>query len=143
MFCSNCTSPLRSPSSARFFSHGTTLPGGRAPGCGEGNWLTCVAAYWVFVYGEAGVLCPSEYTPYSRVNSVMARDVVHTRVVLHDRAGVHNVSAVASHTVDYLLTVCPYVLGRSKRQQEVGNPATQAELVSQGLWALKMSPWST
>ena len=81
-----------------------------------------------------------------RVHAILAGELGHgphifnARVVLHDRAGVHDVASVLGHSVNHFLTLGPNVVRLAERQHEVRDPARQAELVPQCLVGLENVP---
>ena len=74
-----------------------------------------------------------------RVHAILARDFRHrphvldARIVLHDGTGVHDVTAITGDAVDDLLAARADLIGRAKRQHEVGHSPAETELVSERL----------
>jgi len=57
--------------------------------------------------------------------------VLDRRVVLHDRAGIHDVAALGADAFDQASAVRLHILRRAESQERVGNAAAQAKLASQ------------
>jgi hypothetical protein len=66
--------------------------------------------------------------------------VFDARVILHDGAGIEDVTAVARHTVEDLATMLSHFFGFAIAEQHVGNAAAEREFVVQFAVRQKEAP---